>query len=297
MKIIVIGTVKFSLEMLQTICEQPVDLVGVVTGEHNGVNSDYKDLEPFCKQNGISCYKTSDINSKESIEWIRSKGVDLIFCLGWSRLIKSELLNLTSLGIIGYHPTLLPKNRGRHPLIWALVLGLKETGSTFFFMDEGADSGDIISQEKILISAADDANSLYIKIAKIAKIAKMQLIAIVSSILNDNYQRVPQNHNLANSWRKRGQRDGKIDWRMSAKSIHNLVRGLTHPYVGAHFVFAGEEYKVWKSCLDDRKVDPYFEPGKVIKSEQQELVIKCGEGCIKLIMIEPMPNLSTGDYL
>jgi len=297
MKVIVIGTVQFTLEMLKTIQEQEVELVGVVTAESSTENSDYVDLIPFCKQNMVPCYNTDDINSDNSIEWINSLDADIIFCLGWSRLIKQNVLTITRGGVIGYHPTLLPKNRGRHPLIWVLVLGLKETGSTFFFMDEGVDSGDIISQEKILISAADDANSLYIKIAKIAKIAKMQLIAIVSSILNDNYQRVPQNHNLANSWRKRGQRDGKIDWRMSAKSIHNLVRGLTHPYVGAHFVFAGEEYKVWKSCLDDRKVDPYFEPGKVIKSEQQELVIKCGEGCIKLIMIEPMPNLSTGDYL
>ena len=224
----------------------------------------------------------------------RSKGADLIFCLGWSRLIKSQLLNLTPLGIIGYHPTLLPKNRGRHPLIWALVLGLKETGSTFFFMDEGADSGDIISQEKILISPADDANSLYMKMVKIAK---GQLITIIFSVLSDNYERTLQNHNLANSWRKRGQRDGKIDWRMSAKSIHNLVRGLTHPYVGAHFVFAGEEYTVWKSCIDDRKVEENFESGKVIKADQQELIIKCGEGSIKLIVVEPMPTLSAGDYL
>ena len=52
------------------------------------------------------------------------------------------------MGILGYHPSLLPFNRGRHPIIWALALGLKETGSTFFFMDENADTGDIVSQKK-----------------------------------------------------------------------------------------------------------------------------------------------------
>jgi len=58
-----------------------------------------------------------------------------------------ESLDLPHLGVIDFHPAALPANRGRHPIIWALVLGLQETASTFFFMDEGADSGDIISQE------------------------------------------------------------------------------------------------------------------------------------------------------
>ena len=67
------------------------------------------------------------------------------------------------MGVIGYHPAALPKNRGRHPLIWALVLGLKKTASSFFIMDERADSGDVISQEEIIINDDDDASSLYAK--------------------------------------------------------------------------------------------------------------------------------------
>ena len=58
-----------------------------------------------------------------------------------------ESLGFVHLEVIGFHLAAMPANRGRHPIIWALVLGLQETASTFFFMDEGADSGDIISQE------------------------------------------------------------------------------------------------------------------------------------------------------
>ena len=77
---------------------------------------------------------------------------DIIFCFGWSSLIKSEVLNLTKLGVVGYHPAMLPNNRGRHPLIWAKILGLTQTGSTYFFMDEGADTGDILDQSSFEIS-------------------------------------------------------------------------------------------------------------------------------------------------
>ena len=72
------------------------------------------------------------------------------------------------MGIVGYHPAALPSNRGRHPLIWALVLGLTETASTFFFMDEGADSGDILDQRPVSILPSDDAKSLYERISQVA---------------------------------------------------------------------------------------------------------------------------------
>ena len=60
-------------------------------------------------------------------------------------------------GVIGYHPAALPANRGRHPIIWALVLGLSEIASTFFRMDTGADTGPIIDQEPVPIDDDDDA--------------------------------------------------------------------------------------------------------------------------------------------
>ena len=72
------------------------------------------------------------------------------------------------MGIVGYYPAALPSNRGRHPLIWALVLCLTETASTLFFMDEGADSGDILDQRQVSILPSDDAKSLYQRITQVA---------------------------------------------------------------------------------------------------------------------------------
>jgi len=293
-RVVIIGTVQFTLNILQFICQQDVNLVGVVTGESNSKNTDYVDLSPFCDKNKIACYKTNNINSQESVEWIQSKEADVIFCLGWSRLIKLHLLSITPLGVIGYHPSLLPENRGRHPLIWALVLGLKETGSTFFFMDEGADTGDILSQEKIAISIEDDASSMY---AKIVQKAKEQLVMVIASLKDGSYKRIQQNHDLANNWRKRGQYDGQIDWRMDALSIYNLIRGLGRPYAGAHFIVNGEEKKVWRSSVEHIKNMDNIEPGKVMNIAGNKLTIKCGADCITLYDVEPIPTLSVGDYL
>jgi methionyl-tRNA formyltransferase len=294
MKVVVIGAVRFTLEMLKVMHTKGVDIYGVVTVSNNSINSDYIDLAPFCDENKIQYYKTDDINSYQAIAWIRSLEVDVIFCLGWSRLIKREVLELTPTGVIGYHPAALPKNRGRHPLIWALVLGLDETASTFFFMDEGADTGDILSQEKISITSEDDAGTLY---RKMIQTAKAQLLSIIPAFMNGTYKRLPQDHSKANIWRKRRVEDGEIDWRMSACSIHNLVRGLTHPYIGAHFFSGYKEFKVWKSRVSSFEGFENIEPGKVIKINSSILTVRCGFKCIDLLEVEPEIFFRTGEYL
>ena len=241
MRIVFIGTVQFSEKALAKLIDMKADVVGVCTLERSPFNADHVDLTPLCKKHNIPVKYTTNINSEESIDWIKAFAPDVIFCFGWSRLLKTELLNLAPLGIVGYHLSALPANRGRHPLIWALVLGLKETASTFFFMDEGADSGDILSQRPITISEDDDAGILY---QRVTEIALGQMEKFVPALASDRYHRIPQDHSKASYLRKRGNRDGRIDWRMTAKSIRNLVRGLTKPYIGAHFELDGEIIKV-----------------------------------------------------
>lgn len=295
MKILFIGTVQFSYHMLNALFDLNVELVGVVSGEDKGLNSDYVDLEPICTEKEIPILITGNINSEDSISWIKNKSPDVIFCMGWSQLIKKEVLGIPYLGIVGYHPAELPKNRGRHPLIWALALGLDQTASTFFFMDEGADSGNIISQDIVVISSSDDAKSLY---SKITKTATTQIKEVVSLIGDSKFTGTPQDHSLSNIWRKRNQSDGKIDWRMSATNIHNLVRALTRPYIGAHLEQGNQEFKVWSTRVIPYTGPENSEPGKIISLDgiDSPLVV-CGEDALELISVEPELGLKEGEYL
>ena len=157
MRIVFIGAVQFSEKALAKLIKMKADVAGVCTLEKSPFNADHIDLTPLCRKHDIPVKYTTDINSAENIDWIRLLAPDVIFCFGWSRLLKSELLNIAPLGAVGYHPAALPANRGRHPLVWALVLGLDKTASTFFFMDKSVDSGDNISQLQIDINDNDFA--------------------------------------------------------------------------------------------------------------------------------------------
>ena len=295
MKVLFIGTVKFSQSMLRVLIKEKVEIVGVVTSLDDGLNSDYSDLRPLCKKENIPFHITNDINSNESIKWINSSDPNLITCFGWSRLLKKELLGIPKLGVLGFHPAELPKNRGRHPIIWSLVLGLNRTASTFFFMGEGADDGDIVSQEGIEIKAKDNSSTLY---KKMTKVAENQLPKIIKQLKTGTNTLTPQDHSKANIWRKRTEKDGEIDWRMGAESIHNLVRALAKPYPGAHFIFKKEKYKVWRTKINTTNSFLNIEPGKIIKiNKDKSIIVKCSDFSIEIIEFEPSIRIKAGDYL
>ena len=293
MRIVFVGAVEFSLRALERLVELDAEIVGVCTLQESKFNADHTDLSSFSNAHGVPSFYVNDINSIETLNWIREKSPDVIFCFGWSRLIKQDLLELAPLGVIGFHPAALPANRGRHPIIWALVLGLKKTASTFFFMDAGADSGDILSQQEILIAEQDDARTLY---DKVIQIALTQIAEFLPKLANRSFQRIHQNEQFANVWRKRSSSDGKIDWRMSAQSIHNLVRGLAAPYVGAHFLADGKEIKVWKTAIF-LDAPNHIEAGKVLVKTNDLLVVKCGVDAISLLVTYPEFTANVGTYL
>jgi methionyl-tRNA formyltransferase len=293
MRVVFIGAVEFSLHALKCLIDLGVDVAGVCTTKESKFNADHVDLSGVCLENNLPCFISSNINDSDAVAWISKKKPDVIFCFGWSRLLKKEILEMPPMGVVGFHPAALPANRGRHPLVWALVLGLKETASTFFFMKEGADDGDILSQCKIPISEDDDARTLY---DKMTNSALLQIQEFVPALDVGYFDRRSQDGLPFNTWRKRARPDGQIDWRMSARSIHNLVRGLTKPYVGAHFINNSEEIKVWKTKVIDG-VDENLEPGKIVAYQNGCPVLKCGEGAICLLVTEPKIELGLGGYL
>lgn len=294
LRAVFIGCVQSSLAMLEELLTVPgLEICGVATRQASPVNADFADMSPLARAHGIPVLHAEGSGQDELAAWIRERGADICFCLGWSYLLSPAVLAAAPQGIVGYHPALLPRNRGRHPLIWALVLGLAETGSTFFLMDEGADSGPILSQERIPIADDDDAGILY---GKMITTARTQVWQLALGLCAGTAVAVPQDASRASSWRKRGKMDGQIDWRMPASGIHNLVRALAPPYPGAHALFRGTEVKVWKTRLGPAGPAD-VEPGCVLGVTGNDIRVQCGEGTLILERHEFEPDLRPGDYL
>lgn len=294
MRIVFIGTVISSYQLLETILEKTkLEVAAIITKKSSSYNKDFVDLTPLAEKFSIPIHYIDPNQVSQTADIIKQTNPDICFCFGWSHLLDNETLSLPRLGTMGYHPSSLPENRGRHPIIWALVLGLSETASTFFMMDEGADSGDITSQKKVAIHYEDDAQSLYDKLMDVAKI---QIVEIAQQLIAGTLKPKPQNHAKATYWRKRGAKDGLIDLRMTSREIYNLVRALTKPYGGADLSSDNKMYKIWKV----REISTGItsdEPGKIIGMGNQGPIIKCGQDAIEVIESDLGSNFKKGDYL
>ncbi len=297
MKILFIGCVQFSHATLQHLLSVPeAEVVGVVTRRESPMNADFRSLEPLARENGIPVHIAAGNDQGAIAAWIRSRKPEVAYCFGWSYLLGQQILDVPPLGVVGYHPAPLPRNRGRHPIIWTLALGLSETASTFFFMDEGADSGDILDQRSVAVDEDDDASALY---DKLTSAALAQIAGFTPLLAAGRYHRVRQDHAKANYWRKRGRKDGEIDWRMSARGVHNLVRALGRPYPGAHCVHRTEEIRIWRTEIvsPPRPAIENLEPGKVLEVDDRAIVVKCGEGAVRLLEHEFQTIPEQGAYL
>ena len=290
LRIVFFGHVAYSRSVLHHLRASPlVDLVGIVTRNPGGMHADGCSLADVAASVGIPVFMADGATDRECADWIRSLRADVAFAIGWATLLGPLVLAAPRLGIVGYHPALLPRNRGHHPIVWALALGLRETGSTLFFLDEGIDTGDIISQVHVPIAPDDDAGTLY---ERLTATVAAQVVDAVERLAAGRIERRPQDHAFASVWRRRGERDGEIDWRMTAESVHNLVRALTRPYVGAHVVFRGHKVKIWKTALcGDGSTPTDLEPGRVLRVDGRSLVVRCGSGALQILEHEfdPLP--------
>ncbi len=235
---------------------------------------------------------TDTIKTGPVIEQIRKFEPDFIFIIGWSELAPAALLNIPqekhgsphrhaqTHGCVGVHPTLLPLGRGRAPIPWAIIKGLTQSGVSMFYLEEGADTGDIIVQHPFTIDFHDDAGSIYKKVSQIHyTLVKEQIDRLVNGTAN----RTPQDHSRATVWKKRRPEDGIIDWTKPRHELYNWVRALTRPYPGAFTFLSSDKITVWRAAPGDAHPGT---PGTISALTETGVVVQCGDGEVILLELQ-----------
>ena len=210
-------------------CQCLESIIGVrgLTITHVFIPKDADVLRQICLDNELSYTITQNVNNNyDEIVYLE---FDLFVVMGHPFLLKNNLLTIAD--GIGFHPSMLPKRRGRAPINWAIIDGLKEIGVTMFYLDEGVDSGNIIFQHSLPIDYNDTARMLVNKISDL-------LVANLANILLawPDVSSSPQTNENASYTKKRSPSDGEISREMSASEAARLVRALNGPYPSAFIV-------------------------------------------------------------
>lgn len=278
-----VGAVEGSLIALAALVEagEAPGLVITLPPEASSRHSDFADLNPMARAGGSRVVYSTNINEPAVIDALRSFEADVVLVIGWSQICGDAFRSVARIGNIGFHPSALPRMRGRAVIPWTILLGEPTTAASLFWLDGGVDSGPLLLQEPIVVAADETAKSLYLK--QTGALARM-LPRAIALVRSGNAPRIEQDHSQATYCAKRTLDDGSIDWHAPAHAILRLVRAVGAPYPGA-FTTSGGRRLFIDAAAPFAESDRYVGlAGQVQCYRGDGFVVRCGDGkCIEVM--------------
>jgi methionyl-tRNA formyltransferase len=187
---------------------------------------------------------SKDLYRPSTVERLKSLQGDLGILAWWPYIIKEPVLSITRSGMLNFHPSYLPYNRGKHYNFWSIVED-SPFGVSLHFITNGVDDGDIAFQSRIEKAWTDTGKTLYEK-------AQVEIVRLFidnfPSIKSGNIPRIPQKLDLG-SFHKARELDMAscidLDKPYKARDLLNLLRARTFsPHPAAWFTDNGQDYEV-----------------------------------------------------
>ena len=205
----------------------------------------------------------------------------------YGQLIRQDLLQLPTWGMLGVHPSLLPKYRGAAPVAWAILNGETTTGLTIFRLNEQMDAGEWLVQETIPIEAQETTEGLTERLAHRGAEVLLRALELLEK-RTATFQ--AQEDSAATFAPKLTKTQGRIDWQQPAESIVRLVRA-TMPWPGASTSWQGSALKLWSVATQAAPASCSCEspaaPGTVVEVSPESLAVATGRGTVKITEIQP----------
>ena len=217
--------------------------------------------------------ETENINAAESVAFVRAHKPDLIVSLNERSILGRELLAIPKLGAINLHNGLLPRQGGGGGAYSGIVNG-EPPGMTIHFMDEGADTGDIIAQMEF---AASDTMTMAECQTMFREATADFLLSAVRQIEAGTVKRTPQAGRPFHYTPAKPEWDELIDWTQPAKHIYDKVRART-PGPRNFYLYENLRHFVLAAELEPLLLPNPVPPGQVIRRDKKRgVLVKTGD--------------------
>ena len=284
MRMVFMGTPDYSVKTLKTLYDKGHDIVGVFAQPDKPVGRKQILTPPpvkvLAEELNIPVYQPNTLRNGEALEIIKELNPEVIVVVAYGKILPKEILEFPKYGCINGHASLLPKYRGASPIQWCIVCGEKQTGVTIMQMDEGMDTGDILTTEVVDILPEETAEELF---ERLSDISAELMASTIKKIDNNEVTPIKQNENEATYAPIIKKEMAHLDFNEDAEKIACAIRGY-YSWPCAYFLLDGKRVKVISAKVSDKTSK---EPGEVIDNNNT-LVISCGNNTsIELINIQP----------
>ena len=290
-KIVFMGTPEFSVPTLEVLARSNYEIECVYTqSPKKSLRGQKVNQTPVHLASDKLKLKvrTSSLESKEEYDYFKSLKPFIVIVVAFGQIIPKKYLNLSEMGFINIHASLLPKWRGAAPIQRSIINQDKETGISIMKIEEGLDTGPYMKQIKVEIDKQTTTKSLS---KQLSELAAQNIIECISLIEKGEDKFFKQDHSMATYAKKIKKSESKIIWQQKATEILSKINAL-NPSPGAWFEYKGSRYKIWKAEISNLKGGP----GEVL---DDKLTFACKENSLKVLEIqkEGKNKLSIDDFI
>ena len=284
LRLIFMGTPEFSVPTLRALAEAGHDVVAVYTqpprpAGRRGLEATPSPVQRQAELLGIEVRTPVSLKSEAEHQAFADLGADAAIVVAYGLLLPIAILEGTRLGAFNGHASLLPRWRGAAPIQRAIMAGDRETGMMIMKMDSGLDTGPVALAERVTIDSAMTGGELHDRLMLVGARLMVEALAALEA---GTMCLAPQSAEGVTYARKIDKAETRIDWRKSARLVHDHIRALS-PFPGAwcEVPIAGklERLKVLRSAV----VDGAGRPGILL---DDEFTVACGDGAVRLVEVQ-----------
>lgn len=291
-RIVFMGTPDFAVPTLRALVSERaggawpggIRVVGVVTRPDKpagrGRHIVFSPVKEAALEVGVQTLQPGPLRRQEAFEAIASLAPHLIVVAAFGQILPPIILDLPVRGCVNVHASLLPRWRGASPISAAISAGDAETGVTIMAMDEGLDTGAIITASALPIKGADTTGSLT---SRLADLGARLLIDTLPTWLAGTASQSSQDDQHATFTRPLRKEDGRLDWTQPAVVLERQARAMS-PWPGAFSTWNGALLKTLE--VEVVPEASQGEPGSCYVTSGGSLACACGQGALALRVIQ-----------
>jgi methionyl-tRNA formyltransferase len=291
------GTPQFAVPALKALIEYSHEVIAVITQPDRPKGRGKKIVPSPVKRAamayGLEVVQPEKASAPQFCEIIRAKQPDLLVVVAFGQILKKDLLDIPSWGVLNIHASLLPKYRGAAPIQWAILNNEAKTGLTAMRMDEGLDTGPILLQQEVFMSPDETAGKLH---DRLSVLAGDFLVRTLKGLAKNRLRGKPQDQAEATYAPKIDRGMSFITWDKPAEIISARIRAFD-PWPGAFTKLRGKDIKLFSSRVLNK--DLIGIPGRVAGQEEGGLEVETGKGIIQIreLQVSGKRRLPFKDFL
>ena len=296
-----LGTGEIAIPTFRALLDSGYEAVALVTQPDKPVGRRSEPQPPAIKvialEAGIPVLQPEKVRTPEALAELAELKADVMVVMAYGQILPQKLIEMPSKAMINLHGSLLPKYRGASCIQAAIQNGDAESGWTVMHVVKALDAGDIIETQVMRIAPDETGESLH---DRLAEAGPASLLSALKKIAEGTATRTPQDEKKMCYEPKLEREHGRIDWSRPAVELERLVRAY-HTWPGTFTTFVDGKGKEKRMKVFPPVVcsDVTGKPGEVIRGEEGEVFVACGEGALRLGQIQPegSKRMSVGDFL